>query len=74
MKVVRFCNPAYAGLNGDDQSHVNDALQSSCSDESADVVLGATPKTLEIVEQGGCKSSEAVDAKLILANLIGSGT
>ena len=67
MKVVRFCSPAYAGLNGDDQSSVSDALQSLCCDESADVVLGATPKTHEIVEQAGCKSFEAVDAGLIPA-------
>ena len=56
IKVVRFCSPAYAGLNGDDQSSVSDALQSLCCDESADVVLDAAPKTHEIVEQEGAKA------------------
>ena len=48
MPVVRFCSPAYAGRNVDDRSPDSDARQSLCSYESADVVLGATPKTLEI--------------------------
>ena len=45
----------------------SDALQPLCRDESSDVVLSATPKTFEIVQQGGCKISEAVEAELIPA-------
>ena len=38
-----------------------------CRDESVDVVLSATLEQFQIVEQGGCKSSEAVDAELVPA-------
>ena len=63
MQAVKFCCPAYDSLNVDDQSPDSDALQSA----SPDFVLSASPKTLGIVKQGGCKSSEAVDAELIPA-------
>ena len=67
MQAVRFCCPAYGGTNVADQSPDGDAFQSLCRDESADIVLHATPNTLEIVEQGGGTSSEAVDAELVPA-------
>ena len=43
MQAVRFCCPAYAGTNVEDQSPDGDAFQSLCRDESADVVFSATP-------------------------------
>ena len=67
VHAVKLCCPAYAGLNVDDQSPDSDALQSLCRDESADIVQSASAKTLGIVKQGGCNSSEAVDAELISA-------
>ena len=67
MQAVRFCCPAYAGLHAGDPNPDSDALQPSGGDESVDVVLDASPEFPEAVEQGGCKSSEAVDAELISA-------
>ena len=52
MQAVRFCCPAYAGTNVEDQSPDGDAFQSLCRDESADVVLSATLETFLIGEQG----------------------